>query len=422
MAAREGKTARRTLRPWPTWRAATGAGPTASRTCARRSGWTRTRCADSSRRGRPRRRDGGTLGHRLREHEPPAARRAGAPLLGVRRRGERGPASYAVRRLNARCGAAAGPHLLRPLRDAAHHRPLTYTLAHARPPGRAAGASGSLRAETRAQRVEYVLGRAGDVVDLAIDQAHCGRAGRLPGDTDDGARTQPDVPVIGLELDEVAHDRSPSAARFATRFVATRLRAGSSSGRGCWGHCGHHAVDGSSHGARRGTDQGFANRGDGVRNGGARLPRDRVLPCPRLRARTLTRLRAGPLGVDLLGRSHRTRCAGGLLLCRRLLLLRRNGLCPWRLASCACAASLLVRLPRRHGHLLFERRARSSLRRRYERDEPSLAIFPPSHRSPGTSPATARPGCYSAVARSPYPELDSTRPALADRRLPSRFA
>jgi hypothetical protein len=34
----------------------------------------------------------------------------------------------------------------------------------------------------------------------------------------------------------------------------------------------------------------------------------------------------------------------------------------------------------------------------------------------------ARPGCYSAVARSPYPALDSTRPALADRQLLSRLA
>src|SRR5262249_57087961 len=42
-----------------------------------------------------------------------------------------------------------------------------------------------------------------------IDQAHRGRMGRLPGDADDGARTQPDVPVIGLELDEVTHGRSP---------------------------------------------------------------------------------------------------------------------------------------------------------------------------------------------------------------------
>src|SRR5262249_50157082 len=165
-----------------------------------------------------------------------------------------------------------------------------------------------------------------------------------------------------------------SAARFATRFVATRLRAGGFRGGGGWGHCGHRTADGSSHGARRGTDQGFANRGDGVRNGGARLPRDRLLPCPRLRARTLTRLRAGPLGVDLLGRSHRTPCAGGLLLCGRLPVLRRNGSCSWGLTSCACAASLLVRLPRRHGHLLFESRARSSLHRRYERmSRPSLS-------------------------------------------------
>src|SRR5262249_59336878 len=133
MAARGGKTARRTPRPWRTWRAATGAGPTASRTCARRSGWTRTCCADSSCRGRSRRRDAVTFGHRLREYEPPAARRAGQPLSGVRRHGERGPASYAVRQLEARAGAAPGPHLLCQLWDAAHHRPLTYRLSHAWP-------------------------------------------------------------------------------------------------------------------------------------------------------------------------------------------------------------------------------------------------------------------------------------------------
>src|SRR5262245_21115173 len=169
MAAGGCGTARSTSGRWPTWRAATVSGPTASRTCATRSVWMRGTCAGGSSGCRTRRRDGSAIDQPLREHEPPAARRAGEPLLGVRRRGERGPASYAVRRLQARCGAAAGPHLLRPLRDAAHHRPLTYTLAYARPPGRAAGASGSLRAETRAQRVEYVLGRAGDVVDLAID-------------------------------------------------------------------------------------------------------------------------------------------------------------------------------------------------------------------------------------------------------------
>src|SRR5262249_46682513 len=139
IAARGCETARHTTWPWPTWRAATGPGRTASRICARRSGWTRAPCVSGSPRGRSRRGDGVTPGPPPREHEPPAARRAGEPLLGVRRRGERGPASYAVRRLKTRCGAAAGPHLLRPLRDAAHHRPLTYTLAHARPPGRAGG-------------------------------------------------------------------------------------------------------------------------------------------------------------------------------------------------------------------------------------------------------------------------------------------
>src|SRR5262249_5979858 len=78
-------------------------------------------------------------------------------------------------------------------------------------PSRAAGASeGSLGAETRAQRGEDVLGRAGDVVDLAIDQAHRGRVGRLPGNADAGARAQPAGPGTALELDEVTHGRSPS--------------------------------------------------------------------------------------------------------------------------------------------------------------------------------------------------------------------
>src|SRR5262245_12938593 len=218
IAARGCETARHTTRPWPTWRAATGLGRTASRICARRSGWTRALCVSGSRRGRSRRRDGVTVGTRLREHEPPAARRAGEPLSGVRGRGERGPAGgHAVRRLQARCGAPAGPHFLCRLRDAAHQRPLTV---HLRRPAarvwhtcedssRAAGASGRLGADTRAQRVEYVLGRASDVVDLAIDRAHRGRVGSLSGHADDSARTQPDVPVVGLELDEVAHGRSP---------------------------------------------------------------------------------------------------------------------------------------------------------------------------------------------------------------------
>src|SRR5262249_3996626 len=216
-AARRCETAGYTTGPWPTWRAATGPGRTASRICARPSGWTRAPCVSDSRRDRSRRRDGGTLGYRLREPEPPAARRASEPLSAVRGRGERGPAGHAVRRLQARGGAPAGPHLLCRLRDAAHQRPLTGHLRrpaaraeHAcEDPSRAAGASGGLGADTRAQRVEDVLGRAGAVVDLASDQAHRGGVGGLPGDADDRARTQPDVPVVGLELDEVAHDRSP---------------------------------------------------------------------------------------------------------------------------------------------------------------------------------------------------------------------
>jgi hypothetical protein len=83
MAARGCETARHTTGPWPRWRAATGPGRTASRTCARRSGWTRAPCAGGSRGGRSRRREGTALGHRLREHEPPATGRAGEPLLGV---------------------------------------------------------------------------------------------------------------------------------------------------------------------------------------------------------------------------------------------------------------------------------------------------------------------------------------------------
>src|SRR5262245_61785263 len=149
-----------------------------------------------------------------------------------------------------------------------------------------------------------------------------------------------------------------SAARFATRFLTALLWAGGSSRRGFWGDCGNRAVDGSSHGAlggtRRGTDEGFANRGDGVRNCGARLPGDRVLPCPRLRAGDLSVLRVGPLGVDLLGRPRRTPRVGELLLCGTLLPLG-NDSCSWRLTSRARAVSFLVRLPRRHGHLLLRK-------------------------------------------------------------------
>src|SRR4029450_1470065 len=42
---------------------------------------------------------------------------------------------------------------------------------------------------------------------------------RLPGDPDDGARTQPDVPVVGLELDEVAPGRSPLSGPVRRPFV-----------------------------------------------------------------------------------------------------------------------------------------------------------------------------------------------------------
>src|SRR6516164_2403713 len=105
-----------------------------------------------------------------------------------------------------------------------------------------------------------------------------------------------------------------SAAQFAPRFVTVLLWAGDSSGRGFRGDCVDRAVDGSSHGALGGagrrTDESFANRGDGVRDCGARLPRDRVLPGPRLRARACSVLRVGPLGVDLLGSSRQTPRAG----------------------------------------------------------------------------------------------------------------
>src|SRR4029453_3786473 len=80
-----------------------------------------------------------------------------------------------------------------------------------------------------------------------------------------------------------------SAARFAARLLPARLWAAGSSGRGFWGDCGPRALEGSPPGAlggaRRGADEGFATRGDGLRNCGARLPRDRLLTCPRLRAR-----------------------------------------------------------------------------------------------------------------------------------------
>src|SRR5262249_5322698 len=93
--------------------------------------------------------------------------------------------------------------------DGTPRRPAARAERACEDPSRAAGASGRLGADTRAERVEYVLGRACDVVDFAIDQAHRGRVGGLPGDADDRARTHPDLPVVGLELDEVAHGRSP---------------------------------------------------------------------------------------------------------------------------------------------------------------------------------------------------------------------
>jgi len=57
-----------------------------------------------------------------------------------------------------------------------------------------------------------------------------------------------------------------SAARFATLFLIAPLWAGGSSRRGFWGDCGLRAVDGSCHGARRGSDKSFSTRGDGRRD------------------------------------------------------------------------------------------------------------------------------------------------------------
>src|SRR5262245_34683185 len=89
-----------------------------------------------------------------------------------------------------------------------------------------------------------------------------------------------------------------SVARFTIRFLTALLWAGGPSGSGFWGDCCHRAVDGPSHGAldgaRRCTDEAFANRGDSVRNCGAGLPRDRVHPCPRRRAGYSSVLRVRP--------------------------------------------------------------------------------------------------------------------------------
>src|SRR5262249_8701014 len=163
-------------------------------------------------------------------------------------------------------------------------------------------------------------------------------------------------------------------------------------------------------GSRRGTDEGFANRGDGVRNCGARLPRDRLPPCPRLRARAFSVLRAGPLGVDRLGSPRPTPLAGGRLLCGRLLPLGGNGSCSWRLTSRACGASFLVGLPRRHSHLLVRKGSAFVI-------APSLwdamsrpsASFPSSHGSPGPSPATDRPGRIWPSRAALYPSWSAPR-------------
>src|SRR5262249_61782623 len=105
--------------------------------------------------------------------------------------------------------------------------------------------------------------------------------------------------------------------------------------------CVHGAVSGTS----RGTDDGFASRGAGVRNCGARLPRDRLRPCPRLRAGDFGVLRGGPLGVDLLGSPRRPPRAGELLRWGTLLPLGGNGSCSWRLPSPASGGSVLCGLP-----------------------------------------------------------------------------
>src|SRR5262245_28460947 len=171
-----------------------------------------------------------------------------------------------------------------------------------------------------------------------------------------------------------------SAARFAIRFPSALLWAGGSSGWGIPGDCSHRAVDGSSHGAlggaRRGTDEGFANRGNSVRNGGARLPHDRLLPRPRLRAHALSALRVGPLGVGLPGCPRQTSRAGGLLLCGRLLpvggerlVLLASYLASLRgVASCSASASACPSPLAKAG-------ARSSLRPRYgtRMSRPSLS-------------------------------------------------
>jgi hypothetical protein len=283
------------------------------------------------------------------------------------------------------------------------HRMRTAAVGPRRAPASAPEASGSLGREARAQRVEHVLGRPSDVVDLAIDKAHPCRVGRLPGDADDGARTQPDVPV-GLVLNWMKSLMVGlrSAARFAARLLPARLWAAGSSGRGFCGDCGHRAVE------------GLSNRGDDLRNCGARLPRDRLLTWPRLRARTFGLIRAGPLGAALLRRSRRTPLASGLLLCGRLLPLGGNGACSGRLTSRASGASLLFRFTRRHGHLLLRRVERV----RYG----GVPVAPTSSAAPelGTDPAIPRPGRRRIRVFEPGGRPPSLRLDIAYIRPPFR--
>jgi hypothetical protein len=203
-----------------------------------------------------------------------------------------------------------------------------------------------------------------------------------------------------------------SVARVAPCAVTALVGAGGFSGRGFWCDGGHHAVDGSCNGARscarHGAHEGSSHRGDGVPNRRARLPRDRLVASPRLRARSMRVLRARPLGAALLRRSRRTPRASGLLLCGRLLPLGGNGACSGRLPSRASGASLPLRFTRRHGHAQGGARSLRRLRNGHW-DEPSLAIFTSSHhhflRSPRRRAASTGSRLVSrpSAARPPSP-------------------
>src|SRR5262245_47105427 len=138
-----------------------------------------------------------------------------------------------------------------------------------------------------------------------------------------------------------------SAARFAIRFLTALVWAGGSSGRGLWGDCRHHAVDGSVT-APLAAPVAAPTRAlrTVVTACAIAAPAFLVTVCLRARVFVLVTCvpRVGPLGVDLLGSPPRTPRARRRLLCEGFFRLeqmaRALGVLPREPADLAfCSAS-----------------------------------------------------------------------------------